>query len=118
MTSRSSGVITADLIAPPASQGGDDRDLVAVLQRRGEPAQGVDGLAVDVERDVGVHLPALVAHEPLEPAERALQLVEQAGDVGRGDLDAVAVGGGPPERRGNVHAHHGVIVGDQRLIRG
>jgi hypothetical protein len=101
-----------------ARQRGDDGDLVAVLQRGGEAAQGVDGLAVDVERDVGVHLAALVAHEPLETAERALQLVEQTGDVGRDDFHAVAVGGGPSERRGDVHAHHGVIACDRTLIRG
>ena len=75
----------------PAGQRRDDRDLVAVLQRRAQPAEPVDRLAVDVDGDVLVHLARLVAHEPLEPAVRALQLVEQGADVGRAHVDPVAV---------------------------
>ena len=62
---------------PPPPERRDDAHLVAVLDPRAEAGRVVDRLAVHVDVDVPVQLALLVAHEPLEPAVRALELVEQ-----------------------------------------
>jgi hypothetical protein len=54
---------------------------------------------------VVVYLAALVAHEPLQTAVRRLELIEQASDVVRGELDPIAIVGGPTERRRDVDRH-------------
>src|SRR5205823_10684277 len=95
------------------SEGRDDGDLVAVLQARSEAAQAIDGLAVDVDGDVSVNLALLVAHEPLEPAVRALEVVQHRAHVGGGGLDAITLRGRAPAGRGDVHGHHA-----RRLSRG
>ena len=55
-SSASVRAITAARPQAPAGQGRDDRDLVAVLQRRVAALQRLDRLAVDVDVHVVVHL--------------------------------------------------------------
>src|SRR5215510_1663535 len=66
---------------PAPREGRNDRDLVAVLQRGLQTLKGLDGFAVHVEVHVMMHLARLVAHQPFEAAEPALELVEQAAHV-------------------------------------
>ena len=91
--------------ARAAGERGDDRDLVTVLEGRGEPLEGFDRLAVHVDVHVVVYLAARVAHEPLQAAVGGLELIQQPADVVRSDLDAVAIVGGPTERRRDVNRH-------------
>src|SRR5262249_53791398 len=58
-------------------QSRDDRDLVVVLERGAEAVGPVDGLAVDIESHVPVHLPRGGTHQALQAAMNALELVQQ-----------------------------------------
>src|SRR5215468_2429038 len=87
---------------PAPRQGGNDRDLVAVLQRRLQTLEGFDGFTVHVEVHVMMDLARLVAHQPPEAAEPALELVEQAAHVARLHGDAVLVVRGPAKGRGDI----------------
>src|SRR6266508_1465994 len=89
-----------------AGQRRDDCDLVALLQRGAETAEPVDRLAVHVDGDVLMDLTRFVAHQSLEAAVRALQLVQQRADGGRAHVDPVAIRGRAPERRRNIHGRH------------
>src|SRR5207249_1796602 len=99
-------------LARTARQGGNDRHLVAVLERCGESVERLDRLAVYVDIDVVVHLAALVAHEPLETSEGLLELVEEPADRLRRRLEAIAVVRRPSERRRDVHGdrHTGLLT--------
>src|SRR5215467_8560199 len=87
---------------PAPRQGRNDRDLVAVLQQRLQTLEGFDGFTVHVEVHVMMDLARLVAHQPLEAAEPALELVEQAAHVARLHGDAVLVVRGPAKGRGDI----------------
>jgi len=52
-----------------------------------------------------MHLAALVAHQPLQAAVRGLELIEQPAHVVRGELDPIAIVGGPTKRRRDVNRH-------------
>src|SRR5438445_13359556 len=72
------GIVSTGSTAP--GDGGNDRDLVAVLEcgllRLEEP----DVLLVDVDVDEAPQLAGLVHESLLEPGELALQVVHQARD--------------------------------------
>src|SRR5215468_10897614 len=87
---------------PAPREGRNDRDLVAVLQRRLQTLEGLDGFTVHVEVDVMMDLARLVAHQPLEAAEPALELLEQAAHVVCLHGDAVLVIRGPAKGRGDI----------------
>src|SRR3990172_2508737 len=87
---------------PAPREGWNDRDLVAILQRRLKPLKRLDALIVHVDVDVVVDVTRLVAHEALEGAESSLELVEQPADVARNDGHAVRVVRGAPKRRRDI----------------
>src|SRR5215471_15952954 len=87
---------------PAPRQGRNNRDLVAVLQRRLQTLEGFDGFTVHVEVHMMMDLARLVAHQPLEAAEPTLELVEQAAHVARLHGDAVLVVRGPAKGRGDI----------------
>src|SRR5262249_56465651 len=74
-------LLPGDDRACSARQRGDDRDLVAVLELRGESLERFDRLVVHVDAHVVMYLAALVAHEPLQAAVRRLELVDEPPDA-------------------------------------
>src|SRR2546425_6521610 len=79
---RMRGIVSTGSTAP--GDGGNDRDLVAVLERGLFRLEEPDVL-VDVDVDEAPQLPGLVHESFLQPGELALQVVHQA-------LDRVAPG--------------------------
>src|SRR4029453_14084583 len=76
---------------PAPREGWNDRHLVPILERRLQPLERFDGLAVHVEVHVVVDLARLVAHEALEGAEPPFELVEHAFHIARFDGAAALV---------------------------
>src|SRR5207247_6429332 len=80
---RMRGIVSTGSAAP--GDGGNDRDLVAVLERGLLRLEEPDVLLVDVDIDESPQLAGLVHESFLQPRELALQVVHQA-------LDRVALG--------------------------
>src|SRR5207244_11270414 len=80
---RMRGIVSTGSTAP--GDGGNDRDLVAVLERGLLRLEEPDVLLVDIDVDEAPELARLVHESFLQPGELAFQVVHQA-------LDRVALG--------------------------
>src|SRR5205085_11326694 len=87
-----------------SGHGGDDRQLVAVLDRRGQVVQVADVLVVDVQVDEAAHL-AVVEDALRQPGEAGSEVVQHRLDrVARGLHSGLALGV-LPHRRGNLNTN-------------
>src|ERR687888_451822 len=73
---RMRGIVSTGSTAP--GDGGDDRNLIAVLERGLLRLEEPDVLLVDVDVDEAPQLARLVDEALLQPGELALQVVDQA----------------------------------------
>src|SRR5205823_4415874 len=107
-----------------ARHGGNDADLVALLQRSLDPLEEAHVFAVDVDVDEAPQVALLVAEPLLQPGVRRVELRDALGQHAAVALHDVLVLRQPPQRRrdldGNAHLLRSLppIAGLGRLTNG
>src|SRR5262249_25323929 len=99
----------APLLPIAASDGGDDRDLVAVLDRRLEVLEEADVLVVGEDVHEAAHLARVVADTFLGPGGLRLEVRDERADRGAARGDLFLPLRQLAERRRNADGSHGGI---------